>query len=128
MWIFTKHGFFSVVCARVVENDVVTNEVDHRKMMIRSRDRNHLENLKSEFPNYLGNVEIHSDYDTDYAYRIFVNKTQWMYIIESLADDIDYSNFKNEAKKHGADEGYLNLLAEVWLDGFEFQERDQRVV
>ena len=128
MWLFTKYGFFSVVCARSVENGVVTDKIDHSKMMIRSRCKEHLEALKLEMPFYLNDVEIHSDFGTDYAYRMFVNRIQYMGVIEYLAEDIDYGNFKSAAKEHGASDEYLHLLSEIWLDGFEFQERDQYAV
>jgi len=56
MWIFTKHGFFSAVCAR--QGDGKHGQpVDHDRIMVRARVRSHLEALKKRFPERLGECE-----------------------------------------------------------------------
>ncbi len=57
MWIFTKHGFYSAVCAR--QGDGGHNEpVDPDRIMIRGRIRGHLEALQARFPDLLGECEL----------------------------------------------------------------------
>ena len=76
MWIFTKHGFFSAVCAR--QGDGKHGEpVDLDRIMVRARIRGHLEALKKRFPDLLGECEIQESAGTDYAYRLFVPKSAW---------------------------------------------------
>ena len=71
MWIFTKHGFFSAVCAR--QGDGKHGQpVDPDRIMVRARVRGHLEALKKRFPDLLGECEIQESAGTDYAFRLFV--------------------------------------------------------
>ena len=44
MWLFTKHGFYSAVCARQGEGNR-TEPVDPDRVMVRARVSSHLENL-----------------------------------------------------------------------------------
>jgi hypothetical protein len=70
MWIFTKHGFYSAVCAR--QGDGKHGQlVDPNRIMVRARVRDHLEALKRRFPDLLGQCQIRESPDADYAYRIF---------------------------------------------------------
>ena len=67
MWIFTRHGFFSAVCAR--QGDGKHGQpVDPDRIMVRARVRGHLESLKKRFANPLGECEIQKSIGTDYAY------------------------------------------------------------
>ena len=71
MWVFTKYGFYSVVCAH--QGDGSFNEsVDLKRVMVRARDRGHLEALRVRFRGLLGDAVIHEHVGTVYAYRIFV--------------------------------------------------------
>jgi hypothetical protein len=51
MWIFSKYGFFSAVCARQGDGSH-GQPVDPERMMVRARDQGHLEALSplSEVP------------------------------------------------------------------------------
>jgi hypothetical protein len=123
MWIFTKHGFFSAVCAR--QGDGKHGEpVDTNRIMVRARIRGHLEALKKRFPNLLGECEIRESVGTDYAYRLFVPKSAWTQVVAGLADETDYDNFKDEVAHHqgraGAD--YEHSLHEVWSVMHRFQK------
>src|SRR3981081_2484815 len=95
MWIFTKHGFFSAVCARQ-GNGQHGQPVDPDRIMVRARDRSHLEALKKRFPELLGDCEIQESAGTDYAYRLFIQKSTWLAVVPGLAKEIDYDNFKSE--------------------------------
>jgi len=115
MWIFTKHGFFSAVSARMGDGKH-SQPVDPDRIMVRARLREHLEALKRRFPDLLGECEVHETASTDYAFRLFVQKSAWMQVLAGLAEETDYDNFKSKVARHqgkaGAD--YEHSLHEVW--------------
>ncbi len=115
MWIFTKHGFFSAVCARK-GNGKHGQPVDPDRMMVRGRVRSHLEALKGRFPELLGQCEIQESVGTDYAYRLFIEKSGWVQVLARLAEETDYDNFKSEVADHQGVAGaaYEKALHEVW--------------
>lgn len=115
MWLFTKHGFYSAVCAR--QGSGKNGEpVDPGRIMVRARVRAHLEALKARFPELLRASEIQESSLTDYAFRIFVAKPVWSQVLSGLAEETDYDNFKDEVSRHqgkaGAD--YEHSLHKVW--------------
>jgi len=115
MWIFTKHGFYSAVCAR--EGDGSRHQpVDRDTIMVRARKIEHLDALKTRFPDLLGRAVIQESHATDYAFRIFVDASVWSRILAALGDDVDYDNFKSEVSRHGnePDRDYEHALHEVW--------------
>jgi hypothetical protein len=115
MWVFTKHGFFSVVCARQGDGRH-GRPVDPDRVMVRARVRGHLEALKKRFPDLLGLCEIQESAGTDYAYRLFVQKSAWAQALAGLAEETDYDNFKSEVARHQGKAGaaYQRSLHEVW--------------
>ena len=115
MWLFTKHGFFSAVCARQ-GNGKHGQPVDPDRIMVRSRVRGHLEALKKRFANLLDDCEIQESAGTDYAYRLFVQKPAWMQVVAGLAEETDYDNFKSEVAHHLGKAGaaYEHSLHDVW--------------
>jgi hypothetical protein len=115
MWIFTKHGFFSAVCARK-GNGKHGQPVDPDRIMVRARVREHLDALKKRFPDLLGQCEIQGSAGTDYAYRLFVPKSAWVQVVAGLAEETDYDNFKSEVARHQGRAGaaYERSLHEVW--------------
>ena len=115
MWIFTKHGFFSAVCARQGSGER-GQPVDPDRVMVRARVRAHLEALKNRFPDLLGRCEVQEFAGTDYAFRIFVAKSAWSQALAGLAEEIDYDNFKSEVARHqgGAGAAYGRSLHDVW--------------
>jgi hypothetical protein len=115
MWIFTKHGFFSAVCAR--QGDGKHGQpVDRDRIMVRARVRGHLEALQKRFLDLLGGCEIQISVGTDYAYRLFVQKSAWTQVLAALAEETDYDNFKPEVARHQGRAGaaYEHSLHEVW--------------
>jgi hypothetical protein len=115
MWIFTKHGFFSAVCAH--QGDGKHGQpVDPHRIMVRARVRGHLEALKKRFPDQLGECEILESAGTDYAFRLFVQKSGWTQVLAGLAEETDYDNFKSEVAHHQGRAGaaYEHSLLEVW--------------
>lgn len=115
MWLFTKHGFYSAVCARQGNGSYI-QPVDPDRIMVRARIKTHLEALKIRFPALLGDCDIKSDTGTDYAYRIFVAKPAWSQVMAALAEELDYDNFKSEVAKYQGSGGrdYEHALHGVW--------------
>ena len=115
MWIFTKHGFFSAVCARHGSGRH-GQPFDPNRIMVRARVRGHLEGVKQRFPDLLTQSEIQEFAGTDYAFRIFVDKPVWAQVLLGLAEEIEYDNFKSEVARHQGRGGaeYERSLHEVW--------------
>lgn len=115
MWLFTKYGFFSAVCARQGDGRA-GRPVDRDTIMVRARLRSHLENLQRRFSGLLGRFEIREFAGSDYAFRIFVPKAAWSDALVALNDELDYDNFKTEVGKHQGPPGaaYQQALHQVW--------------
>ena len=115
MWVFSKHGFFSAVCAR--QGDGRQGQpIDPDRIMVRARVRGHLEALKKRFPDLLRQCEIQEFAGTDYAFRVFVDKPVWSQVLSGLAEETDYDNFKSEVARHQGRAGaaYERSQHEVW--------------
>jgi hypothetical protein len=123
MWIFTKHGFFSAVCARQ-GSGTYGKPVDLNRMMVRARVRAHLDALKQRFPDLLNQCEIQDFAGTDYAFRIFVAKSVWAQVLAGLAEETDYDNFKSEVARHQGTAGsaYEHSLHDVWSVMYKLQK------
>ena len=118
MWIFTRYGFFSIACA-----DKADGSLDPLKMMVRARREAHLQNLQKRFPASAG-AEIVSLPGHDYRYRLVIPKATWVTIVAELAQEQEWSNFKNEARRFQGAEGadYVDALHSVWEVMHSFQE------
>jgi hypothetical protein len=125
MWLFTKYGFYSAVCARQGDGGH-GQPVDENRVMVRARLRQHLEALKTRFPDVLGDAEIREFLGTDYAYRIFVKKRSWATVAAELADEIAYDNFKAEVAQGSAGDDYEAALHDVWSVMNRLQKRAQK--
>jgi hypothetical protein len=110
-----KHRFYSAVCARQGDGSH-GQHVDLDRMMVRARVRSHLEALKERFSDLLVDCEIKDFSGTDYAFRIFVNKSAWSQVLVGLNEEMDYDNFKSEVARHQGNEGadYEHALHKVW--------------
>lgn len=115
MWIFTQYGFFSAVCARQGDGSKL-QPVNPEIIQVRARVKTHLAKLISRFPDELAGQTIQTSVDTDYRYRIFVEKVKWARLLARLAEEIDYDNFKSRvAMRTGSQEWeYESALHEVW--------------
>jgi hypothetical protein len=114
MWIFTRYGFFSIACATGADG-----AIDADTVMVRSRLREHLLNLKARFPETeLGKAKIQSSDRTDYRYRIVLPKVEWVAALAALATEQTWSNFKNETSRFSrakkAAYGYVDALHRIW--------------
>lgn len=123
MWIFTKHGFFSAVCARQ-GGGKHGQPVDPNRIMVRARVRAHLEALKNRFPELLARCEVLEIAGTDYAFRFFVTKSVWSQVLSGLAEETDYDNFKSEVARYQESGGaaYERSLHDVWSVMYKLQK------
>ena len=126
MWLFTKHGFFSAVCARQGGGEY-DSPVDHDRIMVRARLRQHLEALQREFPDLLTDIAIHDSSHTDYAHRMFMPTDVWVKVLGRLGEEVGYDNFKSEVAQHLGREGatYEHALHDVWEVMYRLQQHEQ---
>jgi hypothetical protein len=110
MWLFTRYGFYSIACA-----SKPNGSPDPDSVMIRARVATHLENLQRRF-SALADTEILTWLARDYHYRLLVPKRDWVGIVAELAEEQEWSNFKNEAAEYQGDAGsdYVEALHTVW--------------
>lgn len=99
MWIFLIYGVFSI-------------SVKDGMVIVRGRDRKHLENLKRRFKE---KWHIQDTPSRDYGFRMVMSKARWVEVMKALAEEQDWHNFKNAARDKGkTDARYLSLLHDVW--------------
>lgn len=118
MWIFSRYGFYSVVCAR--EGDGWNPKIDKDRLMVRARSKKHLENLIARFPELKSCKMIETPHN-DYRFRLFCEKAAWNKIMAALSEELDYDNFKDKVKHHLGDKEYEQSLGEVWSTMYRFQ-------
>lgn len=102
MWLVTKIGFFSVV-----------QKTKGRILTVRAR---RLEDLKRLREQYLPSLHIATEKPSmlnDYPFRGTVPKLEFSGAVGRMAMDIDYSNFKDAAKKEQG-EDVANIYMSVW--------------
>ena len=124
MWLFTKYGYFSAVCAREGSGRR-SDPVDESTRAVRARSLQHLQSLLSRFAGELGSPEIKTYVGTDYQYRVFVTKANWRRVLDAVAAELDYDNFKGEVEKSEGSSKYVDLLHKVWgaVDDAYWSER-----
>ena len=103
MWIVTDRGFYSVVDKGRPEGT----------LCVRSRVRQDLVNLceLESLVEYSGSIKENEF--SDYRFRIFVKREDWVAAAADLAGRIDYDNFKNAvADRQGHDRA--SFYSKVW--------------
>ncbi len=113
MWLFTKYGFYSAVCARQGDGRY-GQPLDTQRIMVRARVRAHLEALQRRFPELLAGCEIKEYPGSDYAFRIFVDKSSWSQVLVGLNEELDYDNFKSAVADLQGHNDYEHSLHQVW--------------
>lgn len=114
MWIFTPMGFFSVVCAKVMDGGRPSTTLDPNTVMVRARRRSDLERLQAGYPD-LASYPITEHAGTDYRYRIVAPKALWAEALNRLTAELDYGNFKGQAEREfPADREYHEALHTIW--------------
>jgi hypothetical protein len=110
MWVFSRYGFYSVASASKPDGSI-----DSGLVMVRARVRKHLEDLQVRFP-LLAGAEIRHWPDHDYSYRILMAKESWVATIAELAQEQEWSNFKDETEAFQGVAGseYVDTLHRVW--------------
>ncbi len=123
MWLFTKYGFFSAVCARQGDGKH-GRPVDPKRIMVRARVRKHLEALRERFPDLLASSEILEFIGSDYAFRLFVDKKAWSQVLVGVNEELNYDNFKSEVARFQGQSGaaYEHSLHEVWSIMYRLQK------
>lgn len=123
MWIMTPYGFFSVVCAH--DRDPETPGPDYNRMVIRARNRDHLESLKKTMSMRLPRINCNEG--TDYPFRITMDRDLALAVITQMAGDVDYTNFKDEAKRVSPlDKPFHAFLMEIWKIGHSMSPKNVR--
>lgn len=113
MWLFTKYGFFSAVCAWQGDGSS-WQPADPDRIMVRARLKSHLEALIARFPDLLGGCEVRSTKGSDYPHRIIVAKPTWVGVVAELVQETDYDNFKGEVLRCEGKTDYEKALHKVW--------------
>jgi|GEM_PF-1830818 len=112
MWMFTKHGFFSIVLS----------SANPKNVAIRARAVKDLEALREAFPQIL-DEEIILTPDRDYYARILIATTDLPELMAQLGEDIDYPDFKSELKRSHTQDDKLPLLNELWRTMNDYQHQ-----
>lgn len=100
MWLFTKHGFYSVV----------EDRADPRMLIVRARVRQDLVRLLRDAGEKKRVRGIRSTRDADYEYRVWLPRSLVAQIAAGAVRAIDYANFKDAF----ADKSRKGKLMQVW--------------
>ena len=114
MWLFCKHGFFSAV----------EHKDDESMVLVRSRFRGDLERLLESAGLDTWKAIVNNTPDADYAYRMEIPRETWSRIVQEVADDVDYTNFKAKVHEGGGslrDEAYMGC----WMELRRAQEKSR---
>lgn len=108
MWIYTPTGFISAVAKR--SNSTI--------LTVRARDRQSLSELVE-----LTGVPATVGEGTDYPYRVVVSRETFKFWLDRQVDELDYSNFKDEAHRVRGYE-YASVLGRVWTDNLALEDQE----
>jgi hypothetical protein len=106
MWIANKYGFFSIV-----ENRFSTGEED--QLVVRARVEGDLRNL-------FKNKKILFSEESDYAYRVFITRTELSNLMVKFSETLDYSNFKDSIKKNEDQWDKSPYYSRIWHIMFQY--------
>jgi hypothetical protein len=102
MWIIDPRiGLVSVVVA----DDQFTGKPSTDRIMLRSRRRAHLQNLKSLCPALADTPITAARKDLDYPVRLVVDRAVFVEVLAELGRKLAYRNVKAEAHRHEAELG-----------------------
>ena len=107
MWLFTKRGFYSII------------RKSDGEWHVRARVKEDLESLNRLVG---AGHTIHTTPDADYRYRIVCRGEDARKMIEVLAADIDYSNFKARICSTPDQADRLAMYNEIWGMLYGFQQ------
>jgi hypothetical protein len=114
MWLMTRYGFFS------------TSVYTPGRVTVRARLRQHLELLLKRFPT-LQAVAIVKTPHRDYAFRITIGQREWASVVQQLAAEQTWHNFKDEAarfeKANSQSHDYVAALHQIWHVMLRLQDK-----
>ncbi len=108
MWLFTQHGFYSIVADR-----------DHPgRHLVRARVQADLENLKK-----LAGISatILATPEADYGYRLTVDAAELLRLMTALANTVDYPNFKSRIAKRPDQADRSAVYHRIWAEAAALQ-------
>jgi hypothetical protein len=115
MWMFTKHGFYSVVR---------NTKPGESGLLVRGREVGHLNALCDRLD--WSRDRVLETPANDYRFRVLVTDDEWARAAAVLASEIDYGNFKGvcgERAYDGAlDSAYVKTLGKVWKTMHDYQQ------
>ena len=112
MWIFTKHGFFSIVKKKYLDQP--------KPYQVRARSLNDLENLIKEAQ--LGEDIIETPY-ADYFFRIIADEADLDKIFKMLQAELNYENFKNMIGRQDNQQDKLDAYHKIWNVMYNYQNK-----
>lgn len=98
MWVFSQYGFYSIV------------EKQSGVFQVRSRSREDLENLIRHSGMYFAVIDTPQG---DYSHRIEITRSELDFIFETLAQSVDYPNFKDKVAKT-KQKSRLKMFHDIW--------------
>jgi hypothetical protein len=101
MWLFTQHGFYSVVADRQHPG----------RFLVRARVRGDLENLLSVTKLTADIVETQN---ADYRHRLSVDAAGLDTVMAAVAHTVDYPNFKGRIGQLPDQRAKLKVYHDVW--------------
>lgn len=104
MMIATNWGVYEI-CERHAQ---FIDPADDRDMEIRARDKDHLKALRKRFRGVGPILDLEGI--ADFPYRVFITRDDLARMLASLAYEIDYVQFKKDAKN----KRLYKLLCDLW--------------
>jgi len=113
MWIFSEHGFVSIVVNRYGD--------DQNEFLVRARCRADLERFEELLPAGWAKEPWHAP-PADYRWRALANRGDVAEALVAMMREHEYTNFKARVMQtpSGMDPGRLHALHEVWAVMREF--------
>ena len=123
MWlILSRTGFLSVVVPR----NQKTGEIEHDRLMIRARKREHLELLRSQHAVLTGLRILRSPDHADYRWRVLVPRSVFAEVMREIVERLDVTNVKSDAHAHEAETGrdFARAMHDIHARLARLQDRD----
>lgn len=103
MWVMTSFGMFSAS----LRDPKFVAEGDNRLLQVRSRRYQDLMDLKRHYMPNAGDIVRLKN--SDYEFRIYCTHEDWAAVVNALALDIDYRNFKNTVTDKALHDAYMRV-------------------
>ncbi len=113
MWLFTKHGFFSIV----------QDKDDEDYLLVRSRVKGDIESLIEDYSDYKSrarDLAVQETKNSDYRYRIRLSRKTASDLLAKAILDIDYTNYK--AAVHMVDQRRSEYYGMIWAIMADMQD------